>query len=111
MALKYQPDNWIREIELWFPTINYTVYSGSIEERRFLRYDILEGAFEKPLNVLLATYSIINSTNDDKTFFKKLKFDYCIFDEAHMLKNMKSMRYQSLMQIHVSPKTAYKAVN
>ena len=31
--------------------------------------------------------------------FKKLEFQYAVFDEGHMLKNMSSMRYQSLMKI------------
>ena len=40
-------DNWLNEIETWCPSINYIVYTGSQEERRYLRYDILENKFEK----------------------------------------------------------------
>ena len=42
-----------------------------------------------------------SGSNEDRALFKKLKFNYAIFDEGHMLKNMSSMRYQSLMKIRV----------
>ena len=83
------------------PDFNFTVYQGSIDERRALRYDVLNNRFEKPLNGILATYGLIASTNEDKAFFRKIKFEYCVFDEAHMLKNMNSIRYQSLIKIQV----------
>ena len=42
-----------------------------------------------------------SGSNEDRALFKKLKFNYAVFDEGHMLKNMSSMRYQSLMKIRV----------
>jgi SWI/SNF-related matrix-associated actin-dependent regulator 1 of chromatin subfamily A len=92
-------DNWVREISTWSPQFYFTVYQGSIEERRELRFNILNNKFEKHLNCILTTYGLISSTNEDKAFFKKLRLEYCVFDEAHMLKNMNSIRYQSLIQI------------
>lgn len=92
-------DNWIREISTWSPSFYFTVYQGSLDERRQLRYNILNNKFEKPLNAIVSTYGVLYSTNEDKAFFKKLKFEYCVFDEAHMLKNMNSQRYQSLIKI------------
>jgi len=38
---------------------------------------------------------------DDRAMFKKFEFHYAIFDEGHLLKNMTSVRYQSLMKISV----------
>jgi SWI/SNF-related matrix-associated actin-dependent regulator 1 of chromatin subfamily A len=70
-----------------------------LEERRHLRFDIINNKFEKTLNAILTTYGLISSTNEDKAFFKKLKVEYCVFEEAHMLKNMNSIRYQSLIKI------------
>lgn len=64
-----------------------------------MRFDILNNKFEKPLNGILTTYGLLSSTNEDKAFFRKLKLDYCVYDEAHMLKNMNSIRYQSLIKI------------
>ncbi len=92
-------DNWVREISTWSPHFYFTVYQGSLDERRQQRFNILNQKFEKPLNCVLTTYGLISSTNEDKAFFKKMKFEYCVFDEAHMLKNMNTVRYKSLMQI------------
>ena len=36
--------------------------------------------------------------------FKKMEFHYVVFDEAHMLKNMASQRYEQLMKIRCSRK-------
>ena len=92
-------DNWIREISVWSPQFNFTVYQGNQDERAQLRYDIINDNFERPLNAILTTYGLTSSTNEDKAFFKKLKIEYCVFDEAHMLKNMNSVRYQALIKI------------
>lgn len=92
-------DNWIREISTWCPDFNFTVYQGNLEERRHLRFDVLNNKFEKPLNAILTTYGLISSTSEDKAFFKKLTICYTVFDEAHMLKNMNSIRYQALIKI------------
>lgn len=92
-------DNWTREISVWSPQFNFTVYQGNQDERAQLRYDIINDNFERPLNAILTTYGLTSSTNEDKAFFKKLKIEYCVFDEAHMLKNMYSVRYQALIKI------------
>lgn len=92
-------DNWVREISTWCPDFNFTVYQGSLEERRQLRMDVFNNRFEKPLNAILTTYGLISSTNEDKNFFRKIKINYCVFDEAHMLKNMNSQRYQALIKV------------
>lgn len=93
-------DNWVREISTWCPDFYFTVYQGSLEERKHLRYNILNNKFEKPLNGLVTTYNLLISTNEDKAFVKKLNIGYVIYDEAHMLKNMNSIRYKGLMQIN-----------
>ena len=50
---------------------------------------------------LCFSYHIAAGSTEDRILFKKLQFDYAIFDEGHMLKNMSSLRYQSLMKIRV----------
>ena len=42
-------------------------------------------------------------TSYDRSFFRKFQFHYAVFDEGHMLKNMSSLRFQSLMKIQVWP--------
>jgi len=53
---------------------------------------------------------VITSTPDDKQLYKKLRFEYAILDEAHMLKNMTSQRYKNLMKIEVSYSENYSPI-
>lgn len=46
-------------------------------------------------------YNCAISSSDDRSLFRRLKLNYAIFDEGHMLKNMGSIRYQHLMTINV----------
>lgn len=47
-------------------------------------------------------YNLITSTPEERKMFKVLAFNYVIFDEAHMLKNMKTQRFENLMRVNVS---------
>lgn len=47
-------------------------------------------------------YNLVTSTPEEKKMFKVLPFNYVIFDEAHMLKNMNTQRFENLMRINVS---------
>lgn len=42
-----------------------------------------------------------SGSSEDRVLFKKLRYHYAVFDEGHMLKNMTSIRYQSLLKIQV----------
>ena len=98
-------DNWVREISTWCPGFYFTAYQGSLEERKVIRYNVLHNKFEKPLNAILTTYTMLISTNEDKAFFKKLDVGYVIYDEAHMLKNMNSMRLVTIFFRNSKKKT------
>jgi SWI/SNF-related matrix-associated actin-dependent regulator 1 of chromatin subfamily A len=89
-------ENWARELTMWAPKLPFTTYRGSQEERNEQRKSILR---DRSLNVILTTYTMVFSTADDKLFFRNLRIEYCVFDEAHMLKNMKSIRYQALIKL------------
>uniref|UniRef100_A0A8D2NXL4 DNA helicase n=1 Tax=Zosterops lateralis melanops TaxID=1220523 RepID=A0A8D2NXL4_ZOSLA len=91
-------DNWIREVHLWCPELNVLFYYGSQEERKHLRVDIHNKVID--FNVIVTTYNSAISSSDDRGLFRKLKLNYAIFDEGHMLKNMSSIRYQHLMTIN-----------
>ncbi|NXH14594.1 SMRCD regulator, partial [Bucco capensis] len=90
-------DNWIREIHLWCPELNILYYYGSQEERKRLRADINNKVVD--FHVIITTYNCAISNSDDRGLFRKLKLNYAIFDEGHMLKNMSSVRYRHLMTI------------
>ncbi|XP_040183833.1 SWI/SNF-related matrix-associated actin-dependent regulator of chromatin subfamily A containing DEAD/H box 1 [Rana temporaria] len=91
-------DNWIREFNQWCPDMNILLYYGSQEDRKHLRYDILNKVIE--LNVIVTTYNCAISNSEDRSLFRRLKLDFAVFDEGHMLKNMSAIRYQHLMTLN-----------
>ncbi|XP_068797667.1 SWI/SNF-related matrix-associated actin-dependent regulator of chromatin subfamily A containing DEAD/H box 1 isoform X3 [Struthio camelus] len=91
-------DNWIREVHLWCPELNVLFYYGSQEDRKHLRVDINNKVVD--FNVIVTTYNCAISSSDDRSLFRRLRLNYAIFDEGHMLKNMSSVRYQHLMTIN-----------
>ncbi|KAM7452234.1 ATP-dependent helicase smarcad1 [Porites harrisoni] len=90
-------DNWCREIKTWCPSMDFSMYYGSQEERRLLR---IEAEFRqlKP-QIVITTYSVANGNDEDRRFLRKLNCNYLVLDEGHMLKNMQSQRYQGLMRM------------
>ncbi|XP_070689585.1 SWI/SNF-related matrix-associated actin-dependent regulator of chromatin subfamily A containing DEAD/H box 1A [Pempheris klunzingeri] len=91
-------DNWVRELKLWCPRLKVLVYYGSMEDRRYLRHDILNNDVE--FNVIVTTYNLAIGNDNDRSLFRKLHLKYAVFDEGHMLKNMNSLRYRHLMAIN-----------
>nr|XP_046243610.1 SWI/SNF-related matrix-associated actin-dependent regulator of chromatin subfamily A containing DEAD/H box 1A [Scatophagus argus] len=91
-------DNWVRELKLWCPSLKVVVYYGSMEDRRYLRHDILNEYVE--FNVIVTTYNLAIGNDSDRSLFRKLRLKYAVFDEGHMLKNMNSLRYRHLMAIN-----------
>lgn len=91
-------DNWVRELGLWCPSLKVLIYYGSVEDRRYLRQDILTGLID--FNIIVSTYNLTIGNDHDRSLFRKLKLKYAVFDEGHMLKNMNSLRYRHLMTIN-----------
>uniref|UniRef100_A0A6G1SJ16 SWI/SNF-related matrix-associated actin-dependent regulator of chromatin subfamily A containing DEAD/H box 1 homolog n=1 Tax=Aceria tosichella TaxID=561515 RepID=A0A6G1SJ16_9ACAR len=89
-------DNWEREFDVWCPEIRILQYYGNQVARAQIRAWVAR--HPNDLDVILTTYNVAQSP-EDRRLFKNMKFEYIIFDEAHMLKNMKSSRYQSLIKI------------
>ncbi|KAL3319815.1 ATP-dependent helicase smarcad1, partial [Cichlidogyrus casuarinus] len=94
-------DNWARELRHWCPKLKVLVYTGSAEARKAIRVKIYEQASTEDFHVLLTSYSVSTSTVEDRAMLKRLQFHYGVFDEAHLLKNMMSLRYRNLMTIQV----------
>lgn len=91
-------DNWVRELKLWCPSLKVVIYYGSVEDRRYLKHDILNEDIE--YNVIVTTYNLAIGNDSDRSLFRKLRLKYALFDEGHMLKNMNSLRYRHLMAIN-----------
>lgn len=73
--------NWVRELELWAPSLNKVCYSGdrvtrrTIQQRKMSRGDY---------NVLLTTYEF---TLKDQQVLSRIHWQYIIIDEGHRMKN------------------------
>nr|CAB3266380.1 SWI/SNF-related matrix-associated actin-dependent regulator of chromatin subfamily A containing DEAD/H box 1 [Phallusia mammillata] len=90
-------ENWVREFNVWCPTLHVLHYTGSQVDRKCIRSDLQKGRLL--CDVILTTYHLAVSTPEDRSLFRKLDICYAVFDEGHMLKNMSSQRYQQLMKI------------
>lgn len=92
-------ENWENELERWSPGLNVVQYYGSQDERREMRMGWRNGDLED-VDVIVTTYNVITKTPEERKLFKVMKTQYVIFDEAHMLKNMNTIRYDQLWRIN-----------
>ncbi|KAI0134069.1 chromatin remodelling complex ATPase chain ISW1 [Xylariales sp. AK1849] len=77
-------DNWKREFERWTPEVNVLVLQGAKEERHAL---INERLIDEKFDVCITSYEMILR---EKSYLKKLAWEYIIIDEAHRIKNEES---------------------
>eukprot|EP00040_Diaphanoeca_grandis_P013119 m.66311 g.66311 ORF g.66311 m.66311 type:complete len:1225 (-) comp23673_c0_seq2:82-3756(-) len=90
-------DNWLREFDAWCPSLRIGCLRGSVQERAVIRSNLKRNRHD--YDVLLTTYNVACGKHD-KGVFRHLDFSCVIFDEGHMLKNIKSERYQTLMRLN-----------
>jgi SWI/SNF-related matrix-associated actin-dependent regulator of chromatin subfamily A containing DEAD/H box 1 len=87
-------ENWIREFKRFSPQIDVYAYHGSQAERRGMREEVIDN----PPEVLVTTYEMCQSKDDNK-LFRRIRPITTVYDEGHMLKNKNSKRYTELMKI------------
>ncbi|XP_012224295.1 SWI/SNF-related matrix-associated actin-dependent regulator of chromatin subfamily A containing DEAD/H box 1 homolog isoform X1 [Linepithema humile] len=92
-------ENWWNELEKWSPGLKVVQYYGSQDERKEMRMGWRNGELDD-VDVLLTTYNLICSTPEERRLFRVMPINYVIFDEAHMLKNMSTVRYENLVRIN-----------
>ena len=93
-------DNWKNEIIKCAPSLRLVVYTGYKEAREELRETIgsqfLSSNWKNSkcnFDVLVTSYEVCMK---DKEFFSKFSWKILVVDEAHRLKNSKSLLYQIL---------------
>lgn len=92
-------ENWSNELERWSPGLKVVQYYGSQEERKEMRLGWRNGDLDD-VDILLTTYNLISSTPEERRLFRVMPIHYVVFDEAHMLKNMSTIRYENLVRIN-----------
>lgn len=86
--------NWETEFLKWSPAFKILTYFGSAKERKFKRQGWLK---PNSFHVCITTYRLVIQ---DSKVFKRKKWKYLILDEAHLIKNWKSQRWQTLLNFH-----------
>lgn len=66
----------------------------------------INGRFEKfilirKLHIFFCRYALVGNSPEERKMFRVTPMHYVIFDEAHMLKNMNTQRYENLIRINV----------
>ncbi|KAB0794150.1 hypothetical protein PPYR_13770 [Photinus pyralis] len=92
-------DNWRVEFERWCPELKVFMYYGTTEERKMYRIQYWSKGNINQYDVILTTYSMVTNSSEERKMFKVTQMHYVIFDEAHMLKNMNTQRYENLIRI------------
>ena len=83
--------NWEMEFKKFLPGFKVLTYYGTQEERRKKRQGWLD---DDKWNVWITSYTLV--TNDQQVF-KRKAWHYMILDEAHNIKNFRSLRWQTLL--------------
>lgn len=73
--------NWVRELNLWAPSIVKVVYRGDKNKRRNIQLTQMAGT---RYNVLLTTYEFVVR---DQTVLSRVQWKYIVIDEGHRMKN------------------------
>lgn len=83
--------NWEVEFKKWCPGLKVFTYYGTVKERRIKRH-----GWSKPnsFHVCITSYRIVTQ---DHSIFRRKNWQYLILDEAHMIKNWRSQRWQTLL--------------
>lgn len=86
--------NWETEFLKWCPAFKILTYFGSAKERKNKRQGWLK---PNSFHVCITTYRLVIQ---DSKVFKRKKWKYLILDEAHLIKNWKSQRWQTLLNFN-----------
>lgn len=80
--------NWVKEVKRWCPSLDLFEFYAAYGERELLRPRIPRTS---SYHVLLTTYETVMA---EKVLLKGVKWNYLIIDEAHRIKNEKSVLSQ-----------------
>ncbi|EMR11420.1 hypothetical protein PNEG_00443 [Pneumocystis murina B123] len=92
-------ENWLRELAKFCPALKVEPYYGTQNERLDIRYHLEENP---DYNIIITTYQLATGSKEDRTFLRRQRFDVCVYDEGHFLKNSLSERYKHLMNINAN---------
>lgn len=88
--------NWLAEVQSWCPHFKVFQYYGPNQGERAPLADEYFAGLQGRCHLILTTPGVLSSKVDRGNFFRKLHFDYLIYDEAHGVKNSGAQKFQDI---------------
>ncbi|KAJ0699931.1 putative DNA helicase chromatin remodeling SNF2 family [Helianthus annuus] len=92
--------NWVDEISRFCPDLKALPYWGGIQERTVLRKNINPKRLyrrEAGFHILVTSYQLLVS---DEKYFRRVKWQYMVLDEAQAIKSSSSIRWKTLLSFN-----------
>lgn len=90
-------DNWANEFAKWCPSLKICYLHGKDRDDKL--EELLDKHNKHDYDVILTTYNVATVSGKKAFTNPRVQLNLIIFDEGHMLKNLKSQRYQALQKV------------
>ncbi|XP_052173015.1 chromatin-remodeling ATPase INO80 isoform X2 [Diospyros lotus] len=93
-------NNWADEISRFCPDLKTLPYWGGLQERMILRKNINPKRLyrrEAGFHILITSYQLLVS---DEKYFRRVKWQYMVLDEAQAIKSSNSIRWKTLLSFN-----------
>nr|KYP52000.1 DNA helicase INO80 complex isogeny 1 [Cajanus cajan] len=93
-------NNWNEELERFCPELKRLPYWGGLSERTVLRKSINPKDLyrrEAKFHILITSYQLLVS---DEKYFRRVKWQYMVLDEAQAIKSATSIRWKTLLSFN-----------
>ncbi|KAM7505400.1 hypothetical protein LguiB_004304 [Lonicera macranthoides] len=93
-------NNWADEISRFCPDLKALPYWGGLPERMILRKNINPKRLyrrEAGFHILITSYQLLVA---DEKYFRRVKWQYMVLDEAQAIKNATSIRWKTLLSFN-----------
>ncbi|KAJ6967994.1 chromatin-remodeling ATPase INO80 [Populus alba] len=93
-------NNWADEISRFCPDLKTLPYWGGLQERMVLRKNINPKRLyrrEAGFHILITSYQLLVS---DEKYFRRVKWQYMVLDEAQAIKSANSIRWKTLLSFN-----------
>ncbi|KAL1330464.1 hypothetical protein AAHE18_12G111300 [Arachis hypogaea] len=93
-------NNWNEELERFCPELKRLPYWGGVAERSVLRKSINPKDLyrrDAKFHIVITSYQLLVQ---DEKFFRRVKWQYMVLDEAQAIKNSTSIRWKTLLSFN-----------
>lgn len=93
-------NNWADEVKRFCPDLKTLPYWGGLQERMILRKNINPKRLyrrEAAFHILITSYQLLVS---DEKYFRRVKWQYMVLDEAQAIKSSNSIRWKTLLSFN-----------